>query len=78
VGIEVQDTDPAAPVVFGHRGHVGMRHRVVAADHNRHGAGRAHLGHQPLDRAVRALGVGRDRLRVAVVDHGQHLEGVDA
>ena len=78
VRVEVDDADRAGTVVVGDRRHVRVGDRVVAAEHDRDGSGRADLRDPPADRVVAARRVTRNRLGVAVVDDLQDREGIDA
>ena len=58
------------------RPQVRQRARVVAADQDRDHARLDDRRHGRLDRGEAALGVARDDRDVAVVDAGQHVEGL--
>ena len=78
VGVEVDHRDPAVPEVTGDAGGVRQRDRVVAAEHQRDGAGRRHGVHGLLQRPERALDLAGRHLDVAGVDDADVLERVDA
>jgi hypothetical protein len=65
--------------VNGCTGHdLRLGDRVVAAEHDRDGVGGQHDLDRLLDRAVRALGIGRDDRSVAEVDDSDVGERVDS
>lgn len=78
VGVEMQHGVSVGSVPLGQRAHRGQGERVVAPEHERHGAGGQYLSQPPLQRTVRALKVGRRDLSVAVVHHSQHLERIES
>ncbi len=78
VRVEVDHRDPAEAEVPGDAGGVGPGDRVVAAEHQRDGAGRRHGVDRLLERRVGHLDLPRRHLDVAGVDDAQVLERVDA
>ena len=78
VGVRVEVDEPDGAVRRRARADVRLRDRVVAAEHDRHGAGRDRLADGALDRRVRPHRIGRDDRRVAEVDDAEDLRRVDA
>ena len=78
VGVEVDHRDPAEAEVPGDAGGVREGDRVVAAEHQRHGAGRGDGVHRLLEGVQGALDLARRHLDVAHVDDGEVLQRVDA
>ena len=71
VGVGVEVDEPNRAMAPGDGADVRLRDRVVAAEDDRHRARRDHLADRPLDRGVRARGVGREHRCVPVVEHPQ-------
>jgi hypothetical protein len=78
VRVEVQDRHPAVTHVPRDPLHVRERDAVVAAQHHRHRAARAHRRDGLLQRGERALDVAGEHLDVAGVEHPQVAQRVDA
>ena len=78
VGVEVDDADVAVAVHVGDGGGGGPRDRVVAAEDDRHDATGCDLVDARPDVGVAALGLAVRAVRVAVVDHLEVLEDLDA
>ena len=77
VGIEVDDRDPPPSHVMGHARDVGQGDGVIAAQNDRQRAAPGHLrdgGLQPLQGPV---GLAREHLDVAHVDHPQLTQRID-
>ena len=77
VRVRVEVDEPDRAVAGGDGTNVRLGDRVVASEHDRQRAGVHDLADEPLDRLVRADGVGRDHRRVAVVDDPERGERVD-
>ena len=76
--VEVDDADGAFPAVLGDRGHVRVGDGVVAAEDDRDGPGRTDLADPAAHLGVAFGGVPGHGLGVAVVDHAELGERVDA
>ena len=77
VGVEMDDADAAGSADLGDGGRRRPGDRVVAAEDDRDRAGLGDLEDLAVDHRVAALEPGRHDVRVAGVDHGQHLERLD-
>ena len=60
VGVRVEVDEPHRPVLGRAGANVGLRDRVVAAEHDRDRTRVHHLTHDALDRGVRGDGIARD------------------
>ena len=78
VGVEVDHRVAVGAVLVGERLHHGRRERVVAAKRDRDRAGGPDLVDRGAQARVRGRKVGRRGLDVAVVDHGELGERIDA
>ena len=65
------------PADLGDRGRARPRDRVVAAEHDRDGAGLGDLADLAIDHRVAAVDPRRDDVRVTGIDDGQDLERLD-
>ncbi len=78
VGVEVDDADVAVAVDVGDGGGRRPRDRVVATEDHRHDAARCDLVDAGADVGVARLGLAVRAVGVAVVDHLDPLEDLDA
>jgi hypothetical protein len=78
MGIELDHADLATPVVLRHRHEVRVRHRVVAAEHDRHDVCLEDVEDRPLHGCMTLLETGGNALGIPVVDDSELGEGIDA